>query len=85
MELTVTKSKWFVPLFSVALGAVFFAAQLGRRRSRVGALLARGHDRVRRALPARRTEQDHSRVRGDGRDERFREIDIHATAIAVSR
>ena len=76
------KSKWFVPLFAVALGLVVFAAQwiggdpasglesLGIMTG-VGALfLFGGRSETIRGL------------RGDGRDERFRQIDIHATALA---
>ena len=78
----VTRSKWFVPLLSVALGIVVFAAQwiggdpgsglesLGIMTG-VGALfLFGGRSETLRGL------------RGDGRDERFRMIDIHATALA---
>src|SRR5215469_6894877 len=78
----VAKSKWFVPLFAVALGLVVFAAQwiggdpgsglesLGIMTG-VGALfLFGGRSETIRGL------------RGDGRDERFRQIDIHATALA---
>jgi hypothetical protein len=77
-----TRSKWFVPLFAVALGLVVFAAQwiggdpvsglesLGIM-SAVGALIlfGGGSETIRG-------------LRGDGRDERFRKIDIHATALA---
>ena len=78
----ITRSKWFLPLFSVALGLLVFAAQWigGNPGSGLvslailtafGALiLAGGRSETIRGL------------RGDGRDERFRQIDIHATAIA---
>ena len=78
----VAKSKWFVPLFAVALGFVVFAAQwiggdpgsglesLGIMTG-VGALILLGG----------RSETIRG-LRGDGRDERFRMIDIHATALA---
>jgi len=78
----VAKSRWFVPLFAVALGFVVFAAQwiggdpgsglesLGIMTG-VGALfLFGGRSETIRGL------------RGDGRDERFRQIDVHATALA---
>lgn len=78
----ITRSRWFLPLFAVALGVVMFAAQwiggdpvdgLGSLgiMSAFGALvLFGGRSETIRGL------------RGDGRDERFRQIDIHATAIA---
>jgi hypothetical protein len=78
----IARSKWFVPLFAVALGVVMFAAQWigGNPLSGLGSLaimtafgaliLFGGRSETIRGL------------RGDGRDERFRQIDIHATAIA---
>ena len=77
----VTKSKWFVPLFAVALGLVVFAAQwiggdpgsglesLGIMAGFGALILLGGRSETIRGL------------RGDGRDERFRMIDIHATAV----
>jgi hypothetical protein len=78
----VTRSKWFVPLFAVALGIVVFAAQwMGGDpgsgleslaiMTAFGALLVFGG----------RSETIRG-LRGDRRDERFRQIDIHATALA---
>jgi hypothetical protein len=78
----ITRSKWFLPLFSVALGVLVFAAQWigGNPGSGLvslviltafGALL----------LVGGRSETIRG-LRGDGRDERFRQIDIHATAVA---
>ena len=76
------KSKWFVPLFAVALGFVIFIAQWigGNPHSGLvslailtvfgAVLLLGGRSETIRGL------------RGDGRDERFRRIDIDATAIA---
>jgi hypothetical protein len=78
----VAKSKWFMPLFAVALGVAVFGAQWigGDPRSGLvslailagfGALLLLGgRSKTIRGL------------RGDGSDERFRRIDIHATALA---
>jgi hypothetical protein len=77
-----TRTKWFLPLFCVALGVAVFAAQSigGDARSGMvsfaalavfGALiLVGGRSETVRGL------------RGDARDERFRAMDIHATAIA---
>ena len=77
-----TKSKWFLPLFATALGILVFAAQwIGGDpggglvslaiMTAIGALfLFGGRSETIRGL------------RGDGSDERFRQIDLHATAIA---
>jgi hypothetical protein len=71
-----------VPLLSVALGIVVFAAQwiggdpgsglvsFGIMAGFGALILLGGHSETIRGL------------RGDGRDERFRMIDIHATALA---
>ena len=78
----VTRSKWFAPLFAVALGVALFVAQwiggdpgsglvsLGIMTAAGALLLFGGRSETIRGL------------RGDGRDERFRQIDIHATALA---
>ena len=78
----VTRSKWFVPLFSLALGIVVFVAQwmggdpgsgpesLAIMATFGALLLFGGRSETIRGLG------------GDGRDERFRQIDIHATALA---
>ena len=78
----ITRSKWFLPLFAVALGLAMFTAQwvggdpvdgLGSLAimTAFGALvLFGGRSETIRGL------------RGDGRDERFRRMDIQATAIA---
>ena len=78
----ITKSKWFLPLFAVALGLLTFVAQWIGGNPRSGlvsfAILA-GAGLV--LLLGGRSETIRG-LRGDGRDERFREIDIHATALA---
>ena len=78
----VTRSKWFVPLLSVALGIVVFIAQwiggdpgsglvsFGIMAGFGALILLGGRSETIRGL------------RRDGRDERFRMIDIHATALA---
>lgn len=78
----VTRSKWFVPLFAFSLGIVVFVAQwiggdpdsglesLAIMTAFGAVLLFGGRSETIRGL------------RGDGRDERFRQIDIHATALA---
>src|SRR3974390_630248 len=77
-----TKSKWFVPLLSVALGIVVFAAQWvggdpGSGLVSLGIMAAFGA----LILFGGRSETIRG-LRGDGRAERFRLIDIHATALA---
>jgi hypothetical protein len=80
--MTLTSSKWFQPLFAVGLGVLFLVAMWvgGDLRGGVvslaimvalGALILLGG----------RSETIRG-LRGDGRDERFRQIDIAATAIA---
>ncbi len=78
----ITKSKWFLPLFAVALGLVMFGAQWigGNALSGLGSLgIMTGFAAI--VLFGGRSETIRG-LRGDGRDERFREIDIHATAVA---
>ena len=77
-----TKSKWFVPLFAVALGMIMLAAQWigGHAESGLGSL---GIMAAFAALVLLGGRSETIRgLRGDGRDERFRQIDIHATALA---
>jgi hypothetical protein len=73
------RSRWFGPLFALALGGVMFGAQTigGHPGSSlvsfgilafIGAVFALGG----------RSETIRG-LRGDGRDERFQRIDIHAT------
>lgn len=81
---TVHKTKWFLPLFSVAIGVVFLGALWagGDPGGGVAALavmtvaglvfLVGGRSDLIRGL------------RGDGRDEYWQRIDVHATALAGS-
>ena len=76
------KTKWFLPLFSLALGLVFLGALWagGDRGGGIAALvvmsvlglliLAGGRSELIRGL------------RGDGRDEYWQRLDIHATMLA---
>ncbi|MDQ6816459.1 MAG: hypothetical protein M3018_03500 [Actinomycetota bacterium] len=78
----VSRSKWYLPVFGVVLGLMMLGAQwigghLGDGLVSLGimvafsvALLFGGRSETIRGL------------RGDGRDERFGQIDIHATALA---
>jgi hypothetical protein len=78
----ITRSKWFLPLFAVALGLLLFAAQWvgGNPGSGVVSLAIMSAFGA-LVLFGGRSETIRG-LRGDGRDERFRQIDIHATAIA---
>ena len=78
----ITRTKWFMPLFAVALGVAFLVAQwVGGSASdglvSLGIMVAFGA----LVLLGGRSETVRG-LRGDGRDERFRMIDQHATAIA---
>ena len=78
----ITRSKWFLPLFAVALGIAIFAAQWvgGSPLSGLASLgIMTGFGAL--VLFGGRSETIRG-LRGDGRDERFRQIDIHATAVA---
>lgn len=77
-----TRSRWFLPLFSAVLGLVIFAAQsIGGHA--VGGLESLAIMTVFGALILFGGRSETIRgLRGDGRDERFRQIDIHATALA---
>lgn len=82
MEMHMTRSKWFLPLFALALGVVMFAAMWiggnpGLGLQSLGIMAAFGA----LILLGGRSETIRG-LRGDGRDERFRQIDIHATALA---
>jgi len=79
---TMCRSRWFVPLFSVFLGAAMFAAAAIGGHPGAGllsfAFLAFTGAVV---LFSGRSETIRG-LRGDMRDERFQRIDIHATAFA---
>jgi len=79
---TVTKTKWFLPLFCVLLGVAVLVAQWIGGDARSG-LISFASLAVFGALILLGGRSETVRgLRGDGRDERFRTIDIHATAIA---
>jgi len=78
----VTETKWFLPLFCVALGLVIFGAQWVGGNAGSG-LVALGIMSAFGALVLFGGRSETIRgLRGDGRDERFKMIDIHATAIS---
>ncbi len=77
-----SRSKWFQPLIAVGLGLLFLAAMWvgGDARSGVYSLLVMvGFGAL--ILLGGRSETVRG-LRGDGRDERFRQIDLAATALA---
>ncbi|MBV8597477.1 MAG: hypothetical protein JO017_01520 [Actinobacteria bacterium] len=77
-----TRSKWFLPGFAVALGLVAFAAQWVGGHAGSGLVsLAIMTAFAAFVLGGGRSETIRG-LRGDGRDERFREIDVRATAFA---
>jgi len=76
------RSKWFVPLFALALGLVLLAAQWigGDPLSGLASLaIMAGFGAA--VLLGGRSETIRG-LRGDGRDERFRQMDVEATAVA---
>jgi hypothetical protein len=77
-----TKSKWFLPGFALAMGIVIFAAQWAGGDASGGvislAILA-GFGAL--VLFGGRSETIRG-LRGDGRDERLLDMDIKATAIS---
>jgi hypothetical protein len=77
-----TSSRWFLPLFCLAMGVVLFVAAWigddpGKGAFFLGVMAAFGL----LVLLGGRSETVRG-LRGDGRDERFRMIDVHASAIA---
>ena len=78
----VTRSKWFLPAFSLALGLVMLAVSWlggspGQGVISLAVLAAFGLI----ILLAGRSETVRG-LRGDGRDERFAQIDLQATALS---
>ncbi len=77
-----TRSKWFLPLFAVVLGIGLGGAEWAGG-DHAGAAWAVGVMVVFGAVVLLGGRSETIRgLRGDGRDERFRQIDIHATAVA---
>jgi len=78
----IARSKWFLPTFAVVLGVAMLAAQWSGgdlTGGLVSLAILVGFGAL--VLVGGRSETIRG-LRGDGRDERFRRIDIHATAIA---
>jgi hypothetical protein len=78
----ITKTKWFMPLLATGLGAIVFLAQWvgGDPHSGLISFVILAGAGVLILLGGR--SETIRGLRGDGRDERFRMIDIHATALA---
>jgi len=77
-----TRSKWYLPLVCVGLGVAILAAEWVGGNARAGLYsLAVMSSLGLLVLLGGRSETVRG-LRGDGRDERFRTIDIHATALA---
>ena len=78
----ISRTRWFIPLFALALGFVMFAAQWigGNPQSGLVSLgIMAGFGTF--ILFGGRSETVRG-LRGDGRDERFWKMDLVATAIA---
>jgi hypothetical protein len=80
----ITRSKWFLPSFSLVLGLVILAVTWlgGHPAVGVGSLVGLTAFGL-FFLLAGRSETVRG-LRGDGRDERFAQIDLQATAVAGS-
>ena len=77
-----TRTKWFLPLFSVAMGGLLLAAfWLGGNPGAGLACLAVMIVFGLAVLVAGRSETVRG-LRGDGRDERFAQMDLRATAVS---
>jgi len=77
-----TRSKWFLPLFSVAMGGLLLAASwLGGHPGAGLVFLAAMTVFGLVILLAGRSETVRG-LRGDGRDERFAQMDMRATAVS---
>ena len=78
----VTSSRWFLPAFALVLGVVMFGAQWigGHAEEGLGSLAIMAAFGA-LILFGGRSETIRG-LRGDGRDERFRTLDLKATAFA---
>ena len=80
----ITRSKWFLPSFSLVLGLVILAVTWLGGHPAVGVASLVGLTAFGLFfLLAGRSETVRG-LRGDGRDERFAQIDLQATAVAGS-
>jgi hypothetical protein len=78
----VTRTRWYLPLFSVALGVACFAAfWIGDNRGEAWFSLGLMSVLGLLFLVGGRSETIRG-LRGDGRDEYWQRLDVHATALA---
>ena len=78
----VTRSKWFLPSFSLVLGLIILAASWLGGQPGAGVISLAGLTAFGLLfLLAGRSETVRG-LRGDGRDERFAQIDLQATALS---
>lgn len=79
---TIHRTRWFLPLFSTALGVAFFVAfWIGDERGAAWFSLALMGGVGLAVLVGGRFEMVRG-LRGDGRDEYWERMDVHATALA---
>jgi hypothetical protein len=76
-----TRTKWFLPAFCVALGAAVLTAQWIGGNLHGGLLSLAAMSVFALAILFGGRSETVRGLRGDGRDERFRMIDVHATAL----
>jgi hypothetical protein len=80
--MAITRTRWFLPAFAVLMGGVMFVALLiGGDTTGAVISLAVMTGFAALVLFGGRSETIRG-LRGDGRDERFRAMDVHATAFA---
>ena len=75
-----TRTKWFLPLFCVALGAAVFVAQWVGGNARSGLISFAALAVFGALIFAGGRSETVRGLRGDGRDERFRLMDLTAMA-----
>jgi hypothetical protein len=75
-----TRSKWFLPLFSVSMGAVLLAASWLGGQPVAGLISLAVMTAFGLVILLGGRSETIRGLRGDGRDERFAQIDLRATA-----
>ena len=76
------RSKWLLPAFSLMLGAIMLGAQWIGGHPGEGVISLAIMALFGAAILFGGRSETIRGLRGDGRDERFRAIDVHATAVA---
>lgn len=77
-----TSSKWFLPAFCVVLGCAFLAAEWLGGSARGGLYALAFMTALGLAILLGGRSETVRGLRGDARDERFRMMDVHASAFA---